>query len=80
MHGEALRIAFTGALHHLTSRGNWREVIYGGMGQDIWYGLRQQIYLGDEAFVTHMKRQAQIAGNRLSVPQAQRRLTPPTLA
>jgi putative transposase len=43
------------------------------VGQTIWQGLRQQIYLGDEAFVTRMQRKAEIGGDRLSVPQAQRR-------
>jgi hypothetical protein len=54
------------------ARRRCRAFVYEGMGQDIWHGLRQQIYLGDEVFVTRMQCQAQIAGDRLSVPQAQR--------
>jgi len=42
--------------------------------------LRQQIYLGDEAFLTRVQSKVQIAGDRLSVPQVQRRPPPASLA
>ena len=39
----------------------------------LWDGLRQQIYLGDEAFVSQMQGLAQLQGDRLSIPRVQRR-------
>ncbi len=52
-----------------------------GIGsREIWEGLRQQIYLEDEAFVARVQRQVRIEGDRLAVPQVQRRPPPPTLA
>jgi len=30
----------------------YRAFVYQGAGQDLWQRLRQQIYLGDEAFLT----------------------------
>jgi REP element-mobilizing transposase RayT len=62
------------------ARRRYRAFVYEGLGQDIWQELRQQIYLGDDAFVTRMQRKAQIEGDRLSVPQAQRRPPPASLA
>ena len=58
----------------------YRSFVHEGVGESIWQGLRQQIYLGDEAFVTRMQRKAQIAGDTLSVPQAQRGPPAPPLA
>jgi len=61
------------------ARRRYRAFVYEGMGQDIWQGLRQQIYLGNEAFVTRMQSKSRIEGDRLSVPQPQRRPPPPSL-
>ena len=58
----------------------YRSFVHEGVGESIWQGLRQQIYLGDEAFVTRMQSKAQIAGDTLSVPQAQRGPPAPPLA
>jgi len=60
------------------ARRRYRSFVHEGVGESIWQGLRQQIYLGDEAFVTRMQRDAQITGDTLSVPQAQRRPPRPT--
>jgi len=46
----------------------------------IWESLRQQIYLGDEKFVTRMQRKARVEGDELSIPRAQRRKPAPSLA
>jgi REP element-mobilizing transposase RayT len=62
------------------ARRRYRAFVNEGVGQDVWQGLRQQIYLGDEAFVTRAQSKSQIAGDRLSVPLAQRRPPPPSLA
>ena len=62
------------------ARRRYRSFVHEGVGETIWQGLRQQIYLGDEAFVTRMQRNAQIAGDTLSVPRAQRRPPAPPLA
>jgi putative transposase len=46
----------------------------------IWESLRQQIYLGDEKFVTRMQRKVRVEGDELSIPRAQRRKPAPSLA
>jgi hypothetical protein len=65
--------------HHLPfcpsreqARRRYRGFVHEGVGETIWQGLRRQIHLGDEAFVTRMQRNAQIRGDSLSVPRAQR--------
>lgn len=45
-----------------------------------WRHLRQQIYLGDEDFVSRMQANARVEGDELSVPQGQRRPPAPSLA
>lgn len=62
------------------ARRGYRAFVYEGVGRDIWQGLRQQIYLGDEAFVARMQGEIRFDGDRLSVPRAQRRPPAPTLA
>jgi hypothetical protein len=37
------------------ARQRYRAFVYDSVGQDIRQGLRQQIYLGDEAFVTRVQ-------------------------
>jgi REP element-mobilizing transposase RayT len=59
---------------------SYRHFVSEGIGQGIWEGLQQQIYLGGEAFVERMQAKAKIAGDALSVPQVQRRLPAPPLA
>ena len=51
-----------------------------GREQDIWQGLRQQIFLGNDAFVERMQEKATIRGDVLTVPRAQRRPPAPSLA
>jgi hypothetical protein len=46
----------------------------------IWDRLRRQIYLGDEKFVERMLQKAEMRGNELSIPLAQRRPPAPPLA
>ena len=64
----------------METRRRYRSFVHEGVGETIWQGLRQQIYLGDEVFVTRMQSKARIAGDTLSVPQAQRRPPAPPLA
>ena len=59
---------------------HYRRFVLDGVGRGIWEGLRQQIYLGDEAFVERMQNKAKIEGDALTVPQAQRRPPAPPLA
>ena len=78
-------LAVDGLLSQLGSeraaaRRRYRTFVLAGVGQDIWQGLRQQIYLGDEAFVKRMQAKAEVEGDTLSVPQAQRRPPPAPLA
>jgi DNA-directed RNA polymerase specialized sigma24 family protein len=46
----------------------------------VWGGLRQQIYLGDEAFVERMQKRMGIKGDAVAIPKAQRRAPAPSLA
>jgi putative transposase len=57
------------------ARERYRRFVLEGAGRGIWEGLRQQIYLGDDAFVARIQAKAKIQGDLLSVPRAQR--TPP---
>jgi len=61
------------------ARHRYRVFVYQGIGQNIWHGLRQQVYLRDEPFVARMQRKAKIERDGLSVPQAQRRPPAPSL-
>jgi REP-associated tyrosine transposase len=59
----------------------YRQFVREGIGKEsIWSGLRQQIYLGDERFVERMQAKAQVRGDNLSIPRAQRRAAPASLA
>jgi len=74
-----------GLLSHFGSdrrnaREHYRRFVHAGLGERIWDGLRQQIYLGDDGFVEKMQRQAAIRGDVLSVPHRQRRPPAPPLA
>ncbi len=61
------------------ARRGYQRFVSDGVGRDIWDGLRQQIYLGSEAFVERMQAKAKINGDVLTVPQVQRRAPAPTL-
>ncbi|MEA3412120.1 MAG: hypothetical protein U9R74_11365, partial [Pseudomonadota bacterium] len=56
-----------------------RFVKEGARQNGFWEGLRQQIYLGDETFVERMQSKAQVSGDALTVPRAQRRAPAPSL-
>lgn len=62
------------------ARQHYRRFVLDGMGRDLWEGLRQQIYLGDDTFVERMQAKAKVQGDLLSVPQIQRRPPAPALA
>ncbi|MDT8384348.1 MAG: transposase [Gammaproteobacteria bacterium] len=63
------------------ARRRYNEFVLEGIsGNSIWEGLRQQIYLGDEKFVARMQKKADVQGDELSIPRAQRRGPAPTLA
>ena len=62
------------------ARHNFQRFVLEGMGQCIWGGLRQQIYLGDERFVERIQANVQVDGDKLTVPQVQRRPPAPSLA
>ena len=56
------------------AQSRYQKFVHSGMGLNtLWDGLRQQIYLGDEAFVSQMQGLAQLQGDRLSIPRVQRR-------
>ncbi len=57
----------------------YQQFVADGVGRGIWDGLRQQIYLGGEAFVERMQAKAKIDGDASTVPQTQRRAPAPTL-
>jgi putative transposase len=50
------------------ARRRYRDFVYEGIGQDLWQGLRQQIYLGDEAFLTRVQSKVRIEGDRGRIP------------
>lgn len=58
----------------------YRKFVIEGMEQRIWDGLRQQIYLGGEAFVEKTQARMLVKGDSLSIPQAHRRPPPPALS
>ncbi|MBK9426861.1 MAG: transposase [Gammaproteobacteria bacterium] len=63
------------------ARQRYSRFVAEGMSKgSIWENLRQQIYLGDEKFVTRMQRKAKVEGDELSIPRAQRRKPAPSLA
>ena len=62
------------------AREHYQRFVLDGLGKGIWERLRQQIFLGDEAFVERMQANASIQGDALTVPQVQRRPPAPTLA
>jgi putative transposase len=63
------------------ARRRYRQFVLDGIGnKDLWAGLRQQIYLGDEKFVRRMQAKAGLRGDELSIPHAQRRAPAPSIA
>ncbi len=63
------------------ARLRYQRFVQEGVGRrGPWDGLRQQIYLGDEKFVERMQSKAQVSGDELTVPRAQRRSPAPSLA
>ena len=58
-----------------TARARYRQFVDAGIGAaSIWSDLRQQIYLGDDNFVTRIQARANVRGDALEVPSSQRRL------
>lgn len=49
-------------------------------GASIWAGLRQQIYLGNEKFVTRTQAKLKRTADTVNVPRVPRRAPPPPLA
>ncbi len=62
------------------ARHRYRDFVLEGGEQSLWQELRQQIFLGDKAFVERMQSRAKMTGDRLNVPQTQRRRPAPSLA
>jgi glycosyltransferase involved in cell wall biosynthesis len=54
------------------ARRRYQSFVHEDVGETIQQGLRQEIYLGDEPFVTRMQRRAKVAGDTGTVPRAQR--------
>jgi REP element-mobilizing transposase RayT len=61
------------------ARQHYRQFVLEGVGQDIWEGLRQQVFLGDETFVERMQAQMEIDGDHMIVSLKQRRPPAPSL-
>jgi len=62
------------------SRERYQQFVNEGIGAaSPWDALRQQIFLGDDQFVTRMQSQANMAGDPLSIPKTQRRGPVPAL-
>ena len=62
------------------ARRRYRKFVSEGLDMgSIWSGLRQQIFLGSEAFVERMQDRIKIEGDELSIPMVQRRAAPQSL-
>ncbi len=72
--GRLPRLEFLGALYHVTSRRNARQVIVaeGQGGATPWEQVQGKIYLGSEAFVARHQPDRLIAEVPRRQPQAQR--------
>ncbi|MEZ9903899.1 transposase [Vibrio breoganii] len=59
----------------------YKRFVAEGVGVDVWANLRQQVFLGDEAFVAkHLAIQNDLQGDLREVPLKQRRTKPKTLS
>ncbi len=68
------------AKRRTTAQKRYSEFVAEGIKKEsIWSELQQQIYLGDEKFIKRVQRKANVQGDELSVPRAQRRAPAPTL-
>jgi len=56
-----------------------RFVMEGVDAEPVWTALRQQIYLGDDAFVEQAQQRLRVQGDASSIPRAQRRAPAPTI-
>jgi len=63
-----------------SARDRYHDFILEGISVRIWDNLRQQIYLGNEAFIEKVQKKSTISGDQLTVPRTQRRPPPPTLS
>lgn len=62
------------------ARKRYAGFVADGVGRaSVWESLRQQIYLGDEAFVARMQAQTEIVGRSVTIPITQRRPPAPSL-
>ncbi len=79
-------LAVDGLLGHFAekrsvARRRYRRFVREGIGQgSIWSELKQQIYLGDERFVTRMQGRAAGGSDDVNIPKVQRRGPAPSLA
>ncbi|MBF0218148.1 MAG: transposase [Gammaproteobacteria bacterium] len=59
----------------------YSRFVHEGIGKErIWGKLHQQIYLGNENFVERMQKRMEVKGDELTIPGAQRRAPPPSIA
>lgn len=59
----------------------YKKFVAEGVGVDVWANLRQQVFLGDEAFVAKLLTiQSELQGDLREVPLKQRRTEPKTLS
>ena len=66
---------------HGEARQGYRQFVQEGLAQgSLWLELRQQIYLGDDAFVKRVQFKDRARGHALGIPRAQRRAPAPSLA
>jgi len=62
------------------ARRRYRKFVEDGLGgASVWDDLRQQIFLGDERFVTRMQAKLEGTPDAVNIPRVQRRAPPPTL-
>ena len=65
----------------IEARERYRQFVSEGRDLgSIWSGLRQQMYLGSEAFVERVQEKMELRGDELSIPKALRRAPTPPLS
>ncbi len=63
-----------------TAQAKYERFVLEGKGMRVWENLRQQIYLGDDAFIKKVQQKGEIKGDVLTIPRRQRRPPAPSLS
>jgi putative transposase len=68
------------AKQRAAARRRYRQFVMDGLGgESIWSELRQQIYLGEDKFVSRTQKKLKAKRNELGIPKVQQRAPAPTI-